>query len=67
VVAPASVVGVRSACVCLVLSRWDYDILHRALNDLWTHAEGDNWEQIATKLSRYGSWEFTDFRETKLR
>jgi hypothetical protein len=47
----------------LVLSRWDYATLLRALTDLCLHTEGEDWEQIAMKLSRYGAWEFEDYRE----
>jgi hypothetical protein len=46
----------------IVLSRWDYDVLHRAVSDLCLHTEGDDWREVATKLSRYGSWEFSDYR-----
>jgi len=47
----------------LVLSRWNYATLLRALTDLCLHTEGEDWEQIAMKLSRYGAWEFEDYRE----
>jgi hypothetical protein len=49
----------------LILSQWNYQTLHRALSDLCLHAEGDDWEQVATKLSRYGSWEFADYRDAR--
>jgi hypothetical protein len=44
----------------ILLSRWDYATLGRALTDLCTHAEGNDWPEIAVKLSRYGRWEHED-------
>ena len=47
----------------VVLPRWDYAVLHRAVDDLCLRTEGENWSEVATKLSRYGAWEFADYRE----
>jgi hypothetical protein len=44
----------------LVLSRWDSELVERAISDLCLHTEGADWQEVATKLSRYGSWEFAD-------
>lgn len=44
----------------VLLSQWDYDLLRRAIADLCRRAEGDDWSEVATKLSRYGAWEFED-------
>jgi hypothetical protein len=41
----------------LLLTRWDYSVLDRALRDLCARAEGETWEEVGTKLSRYGRWE----------
>jgi Immunity protein 8 len=49
----------------VLLTTWDYGVLERALRDLCAHAEGDTWNEVATKLSRYGRWEFEDYREQK--
>lgn len=46
----------------IVMGRWDYETLHRALADLCFHTEGSGWPQIAAKLTRYGRWEFEDYR-----
>ena len=46
----------------LVLDRWSPDLVERAIADLCRHTEGDTWEQVARKLSRYGQWEFEDYR-----
>jgi hypothetical protein len=42
----------------LLLTRWDYDVLVRAVSDLCLHTEGKDWNEIATKLSRFGRWEY---------
>jgi len=41
----------------LLLTRWDYGVLHRAIADLCSHTQGGDWDEVATKLSRYGVWE----------
>jgi hypothetical protein len=38
-------------------------LVERALRDLCRRTEGDAWVDIAIKLSRYGLWEFEDYRE----
>jgi hypothetical protein len=47
----------------LLLTRWDYGVLDRALRDLCAHTHGETWHEVATKLSRWGYWEFEDYRE----
>jgi hypothetical protein len=47
----------------ILMERWDYATLSRALGDLCLHAEGKDWPEIAAKLSRYGHWEFEDHRK----
>ncbi|HEU5477309.1 MAG TPA: Imm8 family immunity protein [Gaiellaceae bacterium] len=46
----------------ILVTRWDYKTLERALGDLCLHTTGDDWREIATRLSRYGRWEFEDYR-----
>lgn len=46
----------------LLLTRWDYLTLERALSDLCLHTSGDNWSEVVTRLSRFGGWEFEDYR-----
>jgi hypothetical protein len=46
----------------VLLTRWDYQTLERALTDLCLHTTGGDWSEVATKLSRYGRWEFEDYR-----
>jgi hypothetical protein len=46
----------------LLVTRWDYEIVRRAISDLCTRTEGKDWNEIATKLSRSAHWEFEDYR-----
>jgi hypothetical protein len=41
----------------LLVTRWDYGIVERAISDLCRHTTGDDWYDVATRLSRYGQWE----------
>jgi hypothetical protein len=49
----------------VLVSRWDYDVLERAISDLCRRSEGEDWREIAVKLSRYGAWEFAGYRESE--
>lgn len=46
----------------LVLTHWDPALVQRAIEDLVQRTEGKDWREIATKLSRFGRWEFEDYR-----
>ena len=46
-----------------LLTRWDFGVLDRALRDLAAHTRGETWEEVATKLSRWGRWEFEDYSD----
>jgi len=48
----------------LFVSRWDAKLIMRVFRDLCLHAEGPDWNSVATTLSRYGQWEFEDYRES---
>ena len=47
----------------LRLERWDYDVLVRAISDLCLRTEGEDWPEVATRLGRFGAWEFEDYRD----
>lgn len=47
----------------LLVERWDEDLVRRAISGLCLNNEGSDWPTVATKLSRYGYWEFEDYRE----
>ena len=44
----------------LLVTRWDYETVRRAISDLSLHTEGRDWSEVATKLSRHARWEFED-------
>src|SRR4051812_27613286 len=46
----------------LAVERWDESLVERAVRDLCLRNEGDDWNEVAVKLSRYASWEFEDYR-----
>src|SRR5688500_4312698 len=37
----------------LLLTRWDVTVLERAVSDLCLHSEGETWQEVTEKLSRY--------------
>lgn len=47
----------------LLVERWDAGLVERAIRDLCLRTEGEDWQEVATKLSRCGYWEFEDYRE----
>jgi hypothetical protein len=47
----------------ILMGRWEYEALNRAPGDLRFRTEGGDWKQIATRLSRYGRWQYEDYRE----
>jgi hypothetical protein len=40
----------------ILLPRWDYAVLRRAIGDLCLHAEAPTWAEVASKLAREGCW-----------
>lgn len=51
----------------LILPTWSYDALLAALRDLCSAAKGPVWDVVATRLARYGAWEFEDVGLTPFR
>ena len=49
----------------VLVDRWDYQLVERAIRDLCFRTEGAGWDEIATKLSRYGDWEFEEYVEAE--
>jgi hypothetical protein len=45
----------------LLLSRWDYSIVERAIGDLCLHIDGATWIEVVTKLAMYIEGELQDF------
>jgi hypothetical protein len=46
----------------LLLERWDPAMVERAIGDLCRNTSGCDWNEVALKLSRFGAWEFEDYR-----
>lgn len=49
----------------VLLPHWNAEIVERAIADLCRRTEGDDWPEVAEKLSRYADWEFADYREAQ--
>lgn len=47
----------------LLVRRWDPELVTRAISDLCLRTEGADWLEVAQKLSRFGKWEFEDYRD----
>lgn len=47
----------------LFVKRWDYATVERAISDVVGRAAGEDWSSVASKIGRYGGWEFEDYRE----
>jgi hypothetical protein len=48
----------------LVVPRYAYEMLERAVVALCGRAQGDDWPQVAVLLNRWMTWEFEDYRAT---
>ena len=46
----------------IIVPRYDWDTIKRALTDICAAAPGDDWESITAFLARYGHWEFEDYK-----
>lgn len=46
----------------ILVTHWDYQVVERAIRDLCFHTEAGTWAEITEKLSRFGRWEFEDYR-----
>ena len=47
----------------LLLERFDWERVERAITRIIDKTEGDTWEEIAGKIGRFGLWEFEDYVE----
>ncbi|MCH9648384.1 MAG: immunity 8 family protein [Deltaproteobacteria bacterium] len=45
----------------LLLFDYDFDEVRRAIESVINSAEGQNWQEIASKIARHGKWEFEDY------
>ena len=54
--------GFRFTRHVLLIDTRDLSVIQRAIGDLCTRTEGDTWQDVAVSLSRFGAWEFADYR-----
>jgi len=47
----------------LIVARYEYDAVRRAIEGLVSGAEGRDWSDVARKISRFAHWEFEDYLE----
>ena len=40
---------------------YNYELLFKCIHDLSLNTNGESWGEVATKISRYGHWEFEDY------
>lgn len=45
----------------LVIKAYSFELIYNTIDSLCHRIWGDNWNDVATKLSRYGKWEFEDY------
>ena len=48
----------------LIVAEFNFPQIRDYLNALCKKCSGNSWSEIAQKLSRYGMWEFEDYRPT---
>ena len=45
----------------VIVFEYEFEKIRHAIERLVSHVEGDDWEGIATRIARYGAWEFDDY------
>jgi hypothetical protein len=45
----------------LLLARYDYATMRRAIQKVCDQAQGPTWDVVGALISRYGRWEFEDY------
>ncbi len=47
----------------LIVERYDYCLIRRALDETFGGVTGATWAEVAERLARFGHWEFEDYRQ----
>ena len=47
----------------LIVLEYDYRNIVKTINDFLKNCSGENWDEVALKVSRLGLWEFEDYIE----
>jgi hypothetical protein len=45
----------------IIVQQYNYEKLAQVIVEILEECSGENWEEVATKISRYGKWEFEDY------
>lgn len=45
----------------MIVDRYDHGSLESSISSLCRSVEGFDWNEVASKLSLYASWEFSDY------
>jgi hypothetical protein len=46
---------------CLIVERYDYGVIYRAIDELCRQASGEDWQAVAAQIARYADWEFAEY------
>ncbi|MCW5971452.1 MAG: immunity 8 family protein [Blastocatellales bacterium] len=49
----------------LIVKEYDFNRISHKIHKFVARCEGSNWDEVASKLSRLGHWEFEDYRESE--
>lgn len=47
----------------ILLFEYDFERIKKALTEIVGKASGESWPDVASKIARYGRWEFEDYGE----
>lgn len=47
----------------VLVEEFDWEVIERAIKNLLAPLQADDWESLATKIGRFGEWEFEDYVE----
>lgn len=47
----------------ILVNQFSWTVIEEAITKICNSTTGKDWEEIASKLSRYGYWEFEDYQE----
>ena len=47
----------------LFVQHYEYDLIWKVIESLCSEISGSDWSEIGNKLTRYGKWEFEDYRD----
>ena len=47
----------------IIVEEFDWELIERRISKLISGITGDDWKDIAVQISRYGYWEFEDYKE----